>query len=211
MCNKARISRNVRLVAAALLFTALIALGIACDTPSSTNTLSEEPSPAQEASGDVDVSNTPARSPTTTPVAATHVATVTPSPPAYDPLENRWVLTGGMTTLHWSVLMRNVDAVEFSLNRGADINAKAGIRNRDTDVFRSEVTPLHVAALTNTDTRLVELLLAEGADIHSKSDLGDSLLHLWAIANTSTAVANLLLERGANLEARDNKGSTPLF
>ena len=210
--SKALTSRYVHLAAAALIFTIFIVVGTACDNSASQQQPADEvPEPTAALSQPAGASSKLAAIPAVTPHVETPEPATTPSVSAYDPIENPWALTGGVTTLHWAVLLGNADAAEFDLNRGGDIDAKAGIRNRDTGVSRSEVTPLHVAALTNADTRLIELLLDEGADVHSKSDFGDTPLHLWALANTKHSVADLLLENGADLEARDNIGMTSLF
>ena len=66
-------------------------------------------------------------------------------------------------------------------------------------------TPLHNAA-GGDHKDVVELLLANKADVHARNQSGQTPLHL---ANKD--VAELLLANGADINARDNEGTTPLI
>ena len=68
--------------------------------------------------------------------------------------------------------------------------------------------PLHFA-VNEGHQKMVELLLAKGADIHAKDVDGDEPIH-WAAYAGRTEVAALLLRKGAKINARNNNGGTPL-
>jgi ankyrin repeat protein len=57
------------------------------------------------------------------------------------------------------------------------------------------------------DEGILDLLLANGADINARNDDGVTILHLI----TDPEAIGPLLERGADLEARDKQGWTPLM
>jgi uncharacterized protein len=71
-------------------------------------------------------------------------------------------------------------------------------------------TPLHLAAHFG-HSQVVEMLLAQGADVHARAtnDLGSSPL-LWAIMGQDVAAVTLLLEHGADINETTTAGSTPL-
>jgi ankyrin repeat protein len=77
---------------------------------------------------------------------------------------------------------------------------------------RAGQTPLQWAAY-RADKDLVELLLAKGADVNVKDDIGQTPLHYaapsWHLED-SKEVAELLLARGADINAKDENGVTPI-
>jgi hypothetical protein len=64
-------------------------------------------------------------------------------------------------------------------------------------------------AVKAKDIEKVKMLLANGADVNAKDDLGWTLLHRAAVQNAKD-VARLLRAKGANVDAKDDKGQTPL-
>lgn len=68
--------------------------------------------------------------------------------------------------------------------------------------------PLHTAA-DHDQTQVIELLIADGAEIDARSDAGDTPLH-WAAFDGRTDAATLLIERGAEVNPKDKDGNTPL-
>lgn len=66
---------------------------------------------------------------------------------------------------------------------------------------------LHFAA-SNDQARAVEVLLDFGADIETRTSLGETPLHV-AIAHESLAVARALVDRGADVMALSDEGWTP--
>ncbi|MDE2874583.1 MAG: ankyrin repeat domain-containing protein [Gemmatimonadota bacterium] len=76
------------------------------------------------------------------------------------------------------------------------------------DMYRG--TPLHHAARAVSDTILINLLLAGGADINARDRRGRTPLHEAARANLHPGVITALLAAGADVNARDLRGATPL-
>ncbi len=68
-------------------------------------------------------------------------------------------------------------------------------------------TPTLVWAAGNGQTRIVELLISQGASLAATDHLGNTPLHLAA---DYPAVVKLLLEKGAPVDARNVFGQTPL-
>jgi len=98
-----------------------------------------------------------------------------------------------------------IDAVQFLLERGADVNA------RRNDLW----TPLHLA-LNIGELTVTRLLLDHQADVNSRNDDGQAPLHLlsrWVASqdeDDGSDIVKLLLERGANVNERDKDNATPL-
>ena len=69
-------------------------------------------------------------------------------------------------------------------------------------------TPLIYAA-GEGHKELVELLIANGADVDAKDEDGWTPLH-WATVNGHEATVELLLANGSDVNAKDNDGETPL-
>jgi len=95
----------------------------------------------------------------------------------------------------------DIAATKKLLLEGTDVNAA------DTDQFGA--TPLHHAAI-NDHKEVVQLLLAEGANINGTNEFGATALHL-ASSNNHRKTAQLLLEKGADMNATDEFGRTPLM
>lgn len=66
--------------------------------------------------------------------------------------------------------------------------------------------PMHLQA-TYFEEEILDLLLANGADINSRNDDGMTLLHMIADPDA----VPILIAKGADLEARDKEGWTPLL
>lgn len=87
-------------------------------------------------------------------------------------------------------------------------NDKSLIDARDKDGS----TPLH-CAVWKGQQRVVELLLAAGADANAQNEndhWGTTPLHAAAHANQA-AIAQLLIDHGADVNATDLEGRTPMF
>jgi ankyrin repeat protein len=93
----------------------------------------------------------------------------------------------------------NIEAVKEYLAAGTDVNVVNNWRE----------TPLHHAALGG-QKEIAELLIAEGADVNTKSgDEETTPLH-WAANRGHEEVAELLIAKGADVNAKDIGGYTPL-
>jgi ankyrin repeat protein len=111
----------------------------------------------------------------------------------------------GETPLHF--ILGNRKSVEGALplvrlliERGADIDAKGGNYWDETPLF---------AAVRDSFTPAVALLLDLGCDAAQKSRLGDTLLHL-AAERYDAKIVTMLLARGAKLEEKNRIGRTAL-
>ena len=87
----------------------------------------------------------------------------------------------------------NIEAIKQHIAAGTDVNSNY------------EWTPLHAAA--NKET--AELLIAKGADINAKDNLGGTPL-FWAALEGNEEVAELLIRQGADVNAAGPKGWTAL-
>ena len=87
----------------------------------------------------------------------------------------------------------NIEAIKQHIAAGTDVNSNY------------EWTPLHAAA--NKET--AELLIAKGADINAKDNLGGTPL-FWAALEGNEEVAELLIGQGADVNAAGPKGWTAL-
>jgi uncharacterized protein len=73
-----------------------------------------------------------------------------------------------------------------------------------TDKYKLQ--PIHLLDVY-FDEEILNLLLANGADINAKNDKGIALLHIV----TDPDATATLVGKGADLETRDERGWTPLF
>jgi len=109
--------------------------------------------------------------------------------------------TGGCTSLHLAVQLRNIYTAETLLEYGADPDAV------DDRGWR----PLHYAAICAGKEAFIRLLHRHGADVNSKTQNSQrSALHNAASYHDNTEVVRLLLELGATVACRDQRGRVPL-
>ncbi|KAL8366248.1 hypothetical protein RB595_007664 [Gaeumannomyces hyphopodioides] len=102
-----------------------------------------------------------------------------------------------------------VSALSIATKQGQLAGAKALLEHgAKQDPDSSGVTPLHLAA-RRRHMGLVQLFLAQGADVNAKSRSLQTPLHS-ACSKGSEKVAALLLDRGAEAGVKDEAGETPL-
>jgi hypothetical protein len=92
----------------------------------------------------------------------------------------------------------NIEAVKKHLAAGTDVNVK----------IEGGGTPLHLAALYR-HKKIVELLIAEGADVDAKSKGRTPLF--FAATHGHKEIVELLIAEGADVDAKDRHGNTPLY
>ena len=90
--------------------------------------------------------------------------------------------------------------VKAALSAGADPGARRGF---------ADGTPLHVAAIRNSNPAVITALIEGGADPAARGEGGVTPLHLAALLNSNPSVIMALIEAGADPAARDDMGFTP--
>ena len=93
--------------------------------------------------------------------------------------------------IHEAVLFGNIEAVKQHLAAGTDVNAKEE---------EEGMTPL-IVAVGEGRKKIIELLIANGADVNAKNDVSDTPLDYWAEMNTEGETADLLRKHGAKTSA----------
>ena len=106
----------------------------------------------------------------------------------------------GWTALHIAAFAGNSGAAKVLLDAGAEIDARAKTRFRNT--------PLHAAMLTG-QYGTAKLLLDRGADVHDPQAEGFAAIHEAAVLGRVDLV-KLLLAHGAEVNVRSDDGRTPL-
>lgn len=94
----------------------------------------------------------------------------------------------GETPLHIAVYANKIKVVEYLIQRGADVNTKAG----DGD------TPLITAVSKDRSIKIVKLLIDAGADIKAKREKKPVIC--WAAGSGNHEAVELLLKNGAELD-----------
>ena len=99
-----------------------------------------------------------------------------------------------MNALHWAAAAGVVDAVEYLLSRGIDIEATCAGGH----------TALHVAAGTGHLT-VIKLLLAQGAELSQRGELGGNAM-TFAASMGHLDIVKLCIDEGLSVEDCDEKG-----
>ncbi|KAH9041801.1 ankyrin repeat-containing domain protein [Lactarius hengduanensis] len=124
----------------------------------------------------------------------------------------------GLTPLHMAAQsVGGRESVKFLLERGAKVDAVFGVQEGDTFTHGGEIatwprrspTPLHMAS-TQQDAKVVEILLAYGANVHALDDSGLTPLQRIAQEGSSDKIMSTLLEHGASPHRVDSRNLTPL-
>lgn len=109
---------------------------------------------------------------------------------------------GGSTALHWAAWHDDARAVDFLVEMGADVEARA----------YEDATPLHVAAQHAGNLSAIRALVRNGADIHARKSNGDTALHVAAgncSFERSAATVDSLLRAGADESMVNAASETP--
>lgn len=130
----------------------------------------------------------------------------------------------GLSHLHISCIVGNVDVVKRFVDNHEDLNVKFTRENSDYDGF----TPLHFAVI-NHRIEIVQLLLQNGANVNALDSMGRTSLHAicrvsenfskllvkdltrqttWS---TELDIVKFLLDNRCNLNAKDDNGNTALL
>jgi ankyrin repeat protein len=105
----------------------------------------------------------------------------------------------GNTALHYAAFAGNNLLVQLLFQNGANVSANKTGR-----------TALHFAAKSGKEsTKIVQLLLDQGAEIDAPDDFGRTALH-ETVRNGKLQILGTLLDRGASLERTDFGGITAL-
>jgi hypothetical protein len=106
----------------------------------------------------------------------------------------------GRTPLRWATDFEQPYVLAPLIEAEANVNAKDEYGN----------TPLYETVFRHREKMItvVEILLAEGADVTVKNKDGRTPLHI--AVRRSTTVVSMLLNKGADIHTRDNDGWTPL-
>jgi len=102
--------------------------------------------------------------------------------------------------IHDAASNGDLAGVQAELDKGVDVD--------EGDDSWPEMTSLHYAA-GEGHTKVVELLIANGADVNAKDEVGWTPLHLAAYWGGKDIV-ELLIATGADVNAKDKHGETPL-
>jgi uncharacterized protein len=112
--------------------------------------------------------------------------------------------TYGYYTLHVAIRGQQAALVQLLLDNGATAVMNSVILLNTLENYQHGMTALMMC--TTTDT--VKLLLAAGADVHVRNEVGDTCLHTAAGYRTLAAKLCLLIKAGADLQAVNDKGET---
>jgi ankyrin repeat protein len=109
--------------------------------------------------------------------------------------------------LNKKVMQGSKDTAATSDSIGLTESAKAGIYGYFAD-YSSGYTPLHWTAIDGMKD-MAEFLLARGADVNVRTNLGETPLH-YAAGHGHMDLVELLLSYKAEINAKNRNGRTPL-
>ena len=101
--------------------------------------------------------------------------------------------------IHDAASKGDLRSVQSELDKGVNANANN---------TASAAPPLLLAAL-NSQTEVIKLLIAEGADLDGKDKFGNTSLH-YASQHGSKGIVELLIRNKANVNMKNKGGETPL-
>jgi len=110
-------------------------------------------------------------------------------------LEYQGSAGAGETALHYLVIENRLEAVQYLIARGADVNTR-----------EHGTTPLMNAAILGL-TEMIQLLVSHGAQINARDDLEETALH-YAASRDRLETVELLLRLGADRTIQNESGYT---
>ena len=111
----------------------------------------------------------------------------------------------GSPTLHQWALYAYVEAVQFLLDHGADINI---LDNKGRSALEYATGALNWSKTSKAE-QVVKLIIQAGADVNVKSTLGFTPL-MWAAQAGNLKITKLLIEKGVNVDDTNNDGNNAL-
>ena len=114
--------------------------------------------------------------------------------------------TGEELSIHRAARKGDLEAVKRHLADGINVNAKDPHRRLLGELLQS--TPMHIAARID-HKEIVELLIANGADVNAEEKMGGTPLH-YAATTAQKEIVELLIANGGDVNAKDKDGDTPL-
>ncbi|NGX62620.1 MAG: hypothetical protein KR126chlam6_00018 [Candidatus Anoxychlamydiales bacterium] len=120
-------------------------------------------------------------------------ASKTATPKKYDPTDPETI----QNHFQSAVLLNNIEGVKELIKKGADVN-----KPKDRDGQK----PLMIAT-QNGYTQIMEILIANGANVNAKDNEGVTAL-MYAVRNGHEDIVLKLIKKGADIDAKDNEGRT---
>ena len=119
----------------------------------------------------------------------------------------------GLTWLHFACRMGNPEFARWLLNEGVCVDAPVVRGNddpddNDPDDLGATALMLTVDSFIGQRRKLIDMLLAAGADINATDSFGQNVVHR---ALNSRGMLKLVLNRGADPDVRAHNGDTPLM
>ena len=112
--------------------------------------------------------------------------------------QNEWGMTPVMLAAQYNP---NVSVLKAVLEAGADIF-------ETEPKYRSNA--LHLAANKSSSPKIIDTLLAAGADLNARNYLGETPLIMAVNTNPETRIVSELIKKGADINARDYQGHSVL-
>jgi uncharacterized protein len=107
-----------------------------------------------------------------------------------------------LTALGESIKTNNLILVQMIIDAGADLSRKMFWTSH-------EISTLNYAILNKTDSKIIELLIKKGVNIHEQDTMGKtSLMH--AVTWNRQDVVKILLAAGADINAKDKNQQSAL-
>ncbi len=116
---------------------------------------------------------------------------------------NAEMLGTGETALHTAINRGYRVVAETLLAAKAGVNAKRNSRPEISQIGLFKISPLHEAVARN-DPKLVDLLLANGAEVNLAGSDGVTPLHLWSAVGGSETIGRALLNKKSTVDAAIN-------